>query len=139
MDFPWTIWLAGMQSTFQYRKKISLFTIQTCYSYFQKPAIENALRMMLFYNLLILILNSEFCSKKSHFQLLLPDSINFLKLDVISRPWPFDNESFDFVFGCLVLEHIPNLENHFEEVGRVIRSNGHLFVCELHPMKQILG
>jgi ubiquinone/menaquinone biosynthesis C-methylase UbiE len=57
----------------------------------------------------------------------------------MSSPWPFADESFDFVFGSLVLEHIPDLGKHFQEVGRVIRSKGHLFVCELHPMKQILG
>jgi len=34
-------------------------------------------------------------------------SLNFLKFDVTSKVWPFESESFDFVFSCLVLEHLP--------------------------------
>jgi len=36
-------------------------------------------------------------------------SLNFLKFDVTSKVWPFESESFDFVFSCLVLEHLPGV------------------------------
>ena len=37
---------------------------------------------------------------------------------------PFDDESFDLVFGHAVLHHIPDLERAFAEFRRVLRPNG---------------
>ena len=63
----------------------------------------------------------------------------FQNWDIATYPWPLDNSSFNFVSGCLVLEHLPDLNPYFAEAGRVIAPGGILLVCELHPMKQILG
>src|SRR3954449_3514129 len=40
---------------------------------------------------------------------------------------PFDDESFDLVFGHAVLHHLPGLEQAFREFGRVLRPGGTLF------------
>jgi hypothetical protein len=39
----------------------------------------------------------------------------------------------------LVLEHIEQIKPIFAEAHRVLRAGGELFVCELHPMRQIRG
>jgi malonyl-CoA O-methyltransferase len=39
----------------------------------------------------------------------------------------------------LVLEHVERLQPIFGEAARVLRWGGDLFVCELHPMRQMLG
>ena len=45
----------------------------------------------------------------------------------------------DVVVGNLVLEHIERLERVFCEARRVLRRDGILYVCELHPYRQLLG
>jgi SAM-dependent methyltransferase len=40
---------------------------------------------------------------------------------------PFEDESFDLVFGHAVLHHLPNLERAFAELRRVLRPGGLLF------------
>jgi ubiquinone/menaquinone biosynthesis C-methylase UbiE len=42
---------------------------------------------------------------------------------------PFDDESFDLVFGHAVLHHIPDLERGFAEFSRVLRPGGTLAFC----------
>ena len=42
---------------------------------------------------------------------------------------PFDDESFDLVFGHAVLHHIPDLERGFAEFKRVLRPGGTLAFC----------
>ena len=42
---------------------------------------------------------------------------------------PFDDASFDFVFGHAVLHHIPDLELAFAEFARVLRPGGVLAFC----------
>jgi SAM-dependent methyltransferase len=42
---------------------------------------------------------------------------------------PFEDESFDFVFGHAVLHHIPDLERAFAEFARVLRPGGQLAFC----------
>jgi SAM-dependent methyltransferase len=42
---------------------------------------------------------------------------------------PFEDRSFDFVFGHAVLHHIPNLELAFAEFARVLRPGGVLAFC----------
>jgi malonyl-CoA O-methyltransferase len=39
----------------------------------------------------------------------------------------------------LVLEHIEHVGPVFSEAARVLRSGGELFVCELHPTRQMYG
>ena len=42
---------------------------------------------------------------------------------------PFDDDSFDLVFGHAVLHHLPDLDGAFEEFGRVLRPGGTLAFC----------
>ena len=42
---------------------------------------------------------------------------------------PFDDESFDLVFGHAVLHHIPDLERAFAEFARVLRPGGRISFC----------
>jgi ubiquinone/menaquinone biosynthesis C-methylase UbiE len=42
---------------------------------------------------------------------------------------PFDDESFDIVFGHAVLHHIPDLEGAFAEFRRVLRPGGAIAFC----------
>lgn len=65
-------------------------------------------------------------------------SVTFIEHD-IQRSWPVPDESFNAVIGNLVLEHISNISIIFHEAQRVLRPNGTLFLCELHPFRQRLG
>src|SRR5918996_1090804 len=40
---------------------------------------------------------------------------------------PFEDESFDLVFGHAVLHHLPDLDRAFGELSRVLRPGGRLF------------
>ena len=62
----------------------------------------------------------------------------FLQHD-IHLEWPIAEASTDFVIVMLVLEHIENLETVFAEAARTLRIGGELFLCELHPMRQVMG
>jgi malonyl-CoA O-methyltransferase len=57
----------------------------------------------------------------------------------IRAPWPVDAASVDTVVGNLVLEHVEDLTTVYAEAARVLRSAGQLFLCELHPHRQLLG
>jgi SAM-dependent methyltransferase len=55
-----------------------------------------------------------------------------LELDVTTtacdaEELPFEDESFDLVFGHAVLHHLPNLDRAFAEFRRVLRPGGRLF------------
>lgn len=64
--------------------------------------------------------------------------VTFIEHD-IQRTWPMPDESVNVVVGNLVLEHISNIQIIFHEAQRVLRPNGTLFLCELHPFRQRLG
>lgn len=64
--------------------------------------------------------------------------VTFIQHDLQSA-WPLDDESMNAVIGNLVLEHISNIRVVFHEAQRVLRPNGTLFLCELHPFRQRLG
>jgi malonyl-CoA O-methyltransferase len=57
----------------------------------------------------------------------------------VTRPWPVADEAADIVVGNLVLEHVADLRPVFAEAGRALRPGGLLFVCELHPYRQLQG
>ncbi len=64
--------------------------------------------------------------------------VRFVQHDV-RTPWPLANASADMVIVMLILEHVENLEPVFAEAARVLRPSGELFICELHPERQLLG
>lgn len=65
-------------------------------------------------------------------------NVELLQHDVQST-WPFHADCFDFVIGDLILEHVGDLEPVFAEAARVLRTGGTMFICELHPYRQLRG
>lgn len=65
----------------------------------------------------------------------LPDVI--FKNGDITQPWNFGNASL--VTCSLVLEHICDVNHIFQQAYKTITPNGQLYICELHPYKQLQG
>jgi ubiquinone/menaquinone biosynthesis C-methylase UbiE len=66
-------------------------------------------------------------------------NLKFIQAD-INNEWSFvNNEKFDLVTFSLVLEHIENLDGVFENLNKVVATNGYVYVGELHPFKQYNG
>lgn len=64
--------------------------------------------------------------------------VRFIQHD-INSPWPVATASADVVIAMLVLEHISDLEPIFKQARRTLRPDGELFLCELHPTRQLTG
>jgi ubiquinone/menaquinone biosynthesis C-methylase UbiE len=64
--------------------------------------------------------------------------VGFLQAD-IRAPLPLRPASADLVVIVLVLEHVQDLATVMDECARVLRPDGALFVCELHPYRQWRG
>ena len=64
--------------------------------------------------------------------------VRFVRHDVRAR-WPQADATADIVIAMLVLEHIEQVGPVFAEAARVLREGGELFVCELHPTRQMYG
>jgi ubiquinone/menaquinone biosynthesis C-methylase UbiE len=64
--------------------------------------------------------------------------VEFVRHDV-QEAWPLESHSFDVVIGNLVLEHVERLVPIYESAARVLRTGGTLFLCELHPYRQMRG
>jgi ubiquinone/menaquinone biosynthesis C-methylase UbiE len=64
--------------------------------------------------------------------------VQFLQHD-IRDPWPVPGSSADLIVAMLILEHVENLPAFFAEAARVLNNAGELFICELHPMRQLAG
>lgn len=62
----------------------------------------------------------------------------FIQHDVRTR-WPLGDDAADVIIAMLILEHVEHLEPVFVEAARVLRPNCRLFICELHPMRQLMG
>ena len=67
-----------------------------------------------------------------------PDRVTLIQHDVRER-WPFEDASFDLVVGNLLLEHLQNVATVFAEAARVLRPGGVMYMCELHPYRQLRG
>ena len=65
-------------------------------------------------------------------------TVRFVEHDVRAA-WPVDAGSTDVVVGNLVLEHVRDLAPVYAEAVRVLRPGGQLFLCELHPYRQLRG
>ncbi|WP_437995299.1 class I SAM-dependent methyltransferase [Sorangium sp. So ce185] len=64
--------------------------------------------------------------------------VRFAQHDIRS-PWPAASGSSDVVIAMLVLEHIEHVDAIFAEAARALRPGGELFLCELHPTRQMRG
>ncbi len=64
--------------------------------------------------------------------------VTFVRHDV-REPWPVADDAVDVVVGNLVLEHVRDLTPVYGEAARVLRRDGQLFLCELHPDRQRAG
>jgi ubiquinone/menaquinone biosynthesis C-methylase UbiE len=64
--------------------------------------------------------------------------VRFIQHDVRAK-WPVADASADLVIAILILEHVEMLESFFAEAARALNVGGELFICELHPMRQLLG
>ncbi len=53
--------------------------------------------------------------------------------------WPVEDRSVDLVLIDLVLEHVEDLAPVYAHAARALRPGGSLFVCELHPFRQLRG
>jgi ubiquinone/menaquinone biosynthesis C-methylase UbiE len=66
------------------------------------------------------------------------DRVSFVRAD-IRRQWCVRDASFDFVIANLILEHVERVGPIFTEAARVLCDGGRLFLCELHPARQLRG
>ncbi len=80
---------------------------------------------------------SEGMIARAH-QRLVTSNVTFVRHDV-RDPWPVDTKSVDAVVANLILEHVHDLAPVYMEAARVIRPGGQLFICELHPYRQLAG
>jgi ubiquinone/menaquinone biosynthesis C-methylase UbiE len=64
--------------------------------------------------------------------------VRFIQHD-IRATWPLADASADVVIVMLVMEHVELLLPIFAEAARTLRAGGELFICELHPMRQLSG
>jgi malonyl-CoA O-methyltransferase len=64
--------------------------------------------------------------------------VRFVEHDVRSA-WPLPDGSAEVVIAMLVLEHVESLLPVFAESARVLGPGGEVFLCELHPMRQLAG
>jgi malonyl-CoA O-methyltransferase len=65
-------------------------------------------------------------------------SVRFVQNDV-RTPWPVPDASADLVIAMLILEHVEDIKSIVSEAARALTAGGELFICELHPMRQLLG
>ncbi len=69
----------------------------------------------------------------------LAQNVEFFQAD-INEEWDFAaNRAFDVVTFSLVLEHIAHLDRVFENVSKIVKSGGYVYIGELHPFKQYTG
>ena len=55
------------------------------------------------------------------------DTVSF-DLDDPDAKFPFKDETFDAVISLATLEHILNLEHHMNEIKRILKKDGHLYI-----------
>lgn len=66
-------------------------------------------------------------------------NVKFIQAD-INSDWDFLNEEkFDLTTFSLVLEHIEDLNKIFEQLKKVVKPEGYVYIGELHPFKQYSG
>jgi ubiquinone/menaquinone biosynthesis C-methylase UbiE len=64
--------------------------------------------------------------------------VTFVKANIV-EPWTFGEARYDLITFSLVLEHVKNLENVFQNAAKAILPGGMVYIGELHPYKQYDG
>ena len=64
--------------------------------------------------------------------------VNFVEADIL-QAWKFADTKFDLISFSLVLEHIEDLNKIFEQLKKVVKAEGYVYIGELHPFKQYSG
>ena len=57
----------------------------------------------------------------------------------ITKPWSFVSTRANLITCSLILEHIEDLDFIFLQAYQHLDTNGHFYICELHPFKQYNG
>ena len=57
----------------------------------------------------------------------------------INQAWNFTKHEYDLATFSLILEHIEYIEPVFEKLAKCIKTNGYVYIGELHPFKQYAG
>ena len=52
---------------------------------------------------------------------------------------PLQDSSFDLVICSFALEHVPCVDQFSNEVSRILRNSGHVFLTQLHPSAYLTG
>ena len=65
-------------------------------------------------------------------------NVEFRLADII-KLWDFGQIKVDLITCSLILEHVADLDPIFAEAYRHLNTNGHFYVCELHPFRQYNG
>lgn len=58
---------------------------------------------------------------------------NLIFVDYNGINFPFENNEFDYVITRYALHHFPNIDKTFEEISRVIKPGGMLFISDPTP------
>ena len=66
------------------------------------------------------------------------EAIRFVCHD-LAKPFPFESQTFDRVFCCLVLDHISNPDAFFAELARLCRPDGFIGISVMHPAMMLKG
>ncbi len=53
------------------------------------------------------------------------DKFDIRECNIESEAFPFEDNSFDFVFSKSVMEHVTNVENFFQQASRVLKLGGY--------------
>ena len=67
-----------------------------------------------------------------------PETITYQHHNFAS-PLPCDDQTFDHVVSCLVLEHIEDLQTFFSEANRVCKAGGMVYLTGMHPGMMLKG
>jgi ubiquinone/menaquinone biosynthesis C-methylase UbiE len=63
-----------------------------------------------------------------------PDQrVQFVEADLLEK-LPFEDACFDLSYSMFVLNELPEISLHIQEMSRVLRSGGHLLVVATHPL-----
>jgi len=57
----------------------------------------------------------------------------FVEADLLQK-LPFEDASFDVVYSIFVLNELPEIRLHIQEMSRVLHSGGHLLIVATHPL-----